>query len=59
VLNATYVFRYGYDGERLVMLRVSTAVNNATPDVLDGSNRCVTASAADRGEGAVQAAFCA
>jgi plasmid stabilization system protein ParE len=22
VLNATYVFRYGYDGERLVMLRV-------------------------------------
>ena len=22
VLNATYAFRYGYDGERLVMLRV-------------------------------------
>ncbi|MHB8272482.1 type II toxin-antitoxin system RelE/ParE family toxin [Bradyrhizobium sp.] len=22
VLNTTYVFRYGYDGERLVMLRV-------------------------------------
>jgi plasmid stabilization system protein ParE len=22
VRNATYVFRYGYDGERLVMLRV-------------------------------------
>jgi len=22
ILNATYVFRYGYDGERLIMLRV-------------------------------------
>ncbi|MEA2939899.1 MAG: hypothetical protein QOD09_428 [Bradyrhizobium sp.] len=35
VLNTAYVFRYAYDGERLVMLRVFHAVNSAIPDALN------------------------